>query len=67
MEAAFVAVGEVGADDCAAGCGQADDPARWSSSPGRIHVVVDQTVTAGPQAAVAAGDGCTEHLGLRSG
>ena len=58
------AVGEVGADDRAAGCGQVDDPARWSSTPGRVHVVVDHAVTAGLQAAVAAGDGVHGASGL---
>ena len=66
-EAAFIvlhAVGEVGADDRTGGCGQVDDPARWSSTPGRVHVVVDQAVTVGPQAAVAAGDGVDGASGL---
>jgi hypothetical protein len=59
-EAALVAlhaVGEVGADDRTGGCGQLDGPARWSSTPWPVHVVVDQIVTVGPQTAVAARGG----------
>ena len=32
--------------------------------PGRVHVVVDQAVTVGPKAAVAAGDGVHGAPGL---
>ena len=43
-EAAFVAlhaVGEVGADDRAGGCGQVADPARWSGTPDRGSRLAD--------------------------